>query len=74
MPTPECLEWSDEDSVLHAFFYCAKTKHFIKHVDPILKKHFGDNFQLNVYIIVFGPTPKIGNTASKLGFFFSGVR
>ena len=24
-PTPECLECSDVDSVLHAFFYCAKT-------------------------------------------------
>ena len=29
----------------------------------------GDNFKLNVYLIVFGPTHKIGNNASKLGIF-----
>ena len=69
MPTPECLECSDVDSVLQAFFYCAKNYFFIKHVEPIFKKPFGDNFQLNVYLIVFGPTQKIGNTASKLGIF-----
>ena len=49
---------------------CAKNYiFFIKHVEPIFKKLFGDNFQLNVYLIVFGPTQKIGNTASKLGIF-----
>ena len=69
MPTPECLECSDVDAVLHAFFYCAKNYFFIKHVEPIFKKRFGDNFQLNVYLIVFGPTQKIGNTSSKLGIF-----
>ena len=69
VPTPECLECLDVDSVLHAFFYCAKTKIFSKHVEPIFKKPFGDNFQLNVYLIVFGPTQKIGNTASKLRIF-----
>ena len=56
VPTPECLECSDVDSVLHDFFFCAKTKKIIKHVEPIFKKRFGDNFQLNVYLIVFGPT------------------
>ena len=66
VPTPEC---SDVDSVLHAFSYCAKNNFFIKHVEPIFKKRFGDNFQLNVYLIVFGPTQKIGNTASKVGIF-----
>ena len=66
---PECIECSDVDSVLHDFFYCAKTNNFIKHVEHIFKKLFRDNFQLNVHLIVFGPTPKIGNTASKLGIF-----
>ena len=46
-----------------------KKKKFIKHEEPIFKKRFCDNFQLNVYLIVFGPTQKIGNTASKLGIF-----
>ena len=68
VPTPECFECSDVDSVLHAFFYCAKKK-CIKHVEPIFIKPFSDNFQLNVYLIVFGPTQKIGNMASKLGIF-----
>ena len=69
-PTPECRECSDVDSVLHAFFYCAKTNNFIKQVEPIFKKRFGDNFKLNVYLIAFGQTYKIGNNASKLGHFF----
>ena len=69
MPTPECLACSDVDSVLHAFFYCAKTNNFIKQVEPIFKNLLGDNFKLNVYLMVFGPTHKIGNNASKLGFF-----
>ena len=30
---------------------------------------FGDNFKLNVYSMVFGPTHKIGNNASKIGIF-----
>ena len=68
-PTPECLECSDVDSVLHAFFYCTKTNNFIKQAEPIFKKPFGDNFKLNVYSMVFGPTHKIGNNASKLGIF-----
>ena len=38
VPTPENLECSDVDSVFHAYFYCAKTKHFIKLVEPIKKK------------------------------------
>ena len=62
MPTPECLACSDVDSVLHAFLYCAKINNFIK---PIFKKLLGDN----VYLMVFGPTHKIGNNASKLGIF-----
>ena len=67
-PTPECRKSSDVDSVLHAFFYCAKTNNFIKQVEPIFKKHFGDNYiYLNIYLIVFGQTHKIGNNASKLG-------
>ena len=69
-PTPECRECSDVDSVLHAFFYCAKTNNFIKQVEPIFKKRFGDNFKLNVYLIAFGRTHKIGNNVSKLGHFF----
>ena len=28
-----------------------------------------DNFKLNVYAMVFGPTHKIGNNASELGIF-----
>ena len=68
-PTPECRECSGVDSVLHAFFYCVKTNNFITQVDPIFKNLFGNNFKLNVYIIVFGPTHKIGNNASKLGIF-----
>ena len=69
VPTPECLACSDVDSVLHAFFYCAKTNNFIKQVEPIFKNLLGDNFKLNVYLMVFGPTHKIGNNASKLGIF-----
>ena len=42
---------------------------FIKQVEPVFKKLFGDNFKLNVYLMVFGPTHKIGNNASKLGVF-----
>ena len=72
-PTPECRECSDVDSVLHAFFFCAKTNNFVKQIEPIFKKLFGDNFKLNVNSMVFGPTHKIGNNASKLGFF-SGVK
>ena len=34
-----------------------------------LKKKNGDNFKINVYLIVFGSTHKIGNNASKLGIF-----
>ena len=44
-------------------------QNIIKHVVPIFKKHFGENFHLNVYLIVFGPTQKVGNTASKSGIF-----
>ena len=69
MPTPECRECSDVDSVLYAFFYCAKKPPFIKHVESIFKKRFGDNFKLNIYLILFGPTHKIGNNTSKLGIF-----
>ena len=57
------------DAVLHAFFYCTKTNNFVKQVELIFKKLFGDNFKLNVYPMVFGPTHKIGNNASKLGIF-----
>ena len=30
---------------------------------------FGDDFKLNVYLIVFGPTHKIVNNESKFGIF-----
>ena len=67
MSTPECLDLSDVDSVLHAVFYCPKTpQKFIKQVEPIFNKHFGDNFKSNGYIIGFAITYKIGNNASKL--------
>ena len=70
VPTPECFECSDVNTVLHAFFYCTKTNNFVKQAEPILKKRtFGDNVKLNVYSMVFGPTHKIGNNASKLGIF-----
>ena len=65
-PTPECRECSDVDSVLHAFFYCAKTNNFIKQVEPIFKKHFDDNFKLIICLIAFGPTHKIGLTSIQV--------
>ena len=43
VPTPECLEWSDVDTVLHAFFYCPKTKHFIKQAELIFQETFRPN-------------------------------
>ena len=47
-PTPECRECSNVDSVLHAYFYCAKTNNFIKQVEPIFKNRFGDERERNV--------------------------
>ena len=36
-PTPECLECSDVDSVLHAFFYCTKTNNLLNKLNGFLK-------------------------------------
>ena len=47
----------------------SRTNNFVKQAEQIFKKLFGDNFKLNVYSMVFGPTHKIGNNASKLGIF-----
>ena len=68
-PRPNVLNVRTWTRSCMPFSIARKTFFFIKHVEPIFKKRFGDNFQLNVYLIVFGPTQKIGNTASKLGIF-----
>ena len=67
--SPSCLECGDEDSVLHAFFHCKKTKQFIKQAEPLFKKLFGKHFKFNAFKITFGMQYKIGNNASKLGIF-----
>ena len=53
VPTPECLGCSHLDTVLQAVL--KPKQKIIKQVEPIFKKRFGDNFKLNVYIIIFRP-------------------
>ena len=67
--SPSCLECGGEDSVLHAFFHCKKTKQFIKQAEPLFKKLFGKHFKFNAFKITFGMQYKLGNNASKLGIF-----
>ena len=45
VPTPVCIACADMGSVLHTFFYCPKTKFFIKNVEPIFNKLFGNNLK-----------------------------
>ena len=44
--SPSCLECGGEDSVLHAFFHCKKTKQFIKQAEPLFKKTLWQTFQI----------------------------
>ena len=50
--------------------YCyPKAAIFIKNIESIFQKPFGNNFKLKVYTIRVGITYKNGNNASKLGRF-----
>ena len=50
VPKPACLGCADVGSILDTlFFYCPKNNIFIKNVEPIFKKRFGNDFKLNLY-------------------------
>ena len=65
-PIHNCIVCNGIDSVLHAFFHCAKTKYFIK-LEVIFKNLFGKKFKLNAYRMILGIKYKVGNYASNLG-------
>ena len=63
------LKCGDVNMVPRPLFCYPKAEIFIKNIESIFQKPFGNNFKLNLYTIIVGITYKNGNNASKLGFF-----